>query len=332
MTSDTSASFPDLNIPYFKGHTKRYFVPKFEDIPLERVVLYEYPVGVKEYALIFEIGLSWAELWEKAHNKIQSLEDEDISNLPWGEVQPPEDQEKGYNEEDKEGLRNLDEVTYEEKCKYIEPHERLSLLLDKHKEEPDVALLLKLRLRQEKAGFNLTFVEEDNKGNIKAILGDMKDEWGLCSAFKKVYWKEIRPADYLKEWDFFIKMQDEPIPEGILLDGTHIILWSRSEAQIDDDRRLEENHPMNFSHSPDYRSVTKNGKNYSLTTNQAAIIQLLHEAFKNGNPEISQELVFDRIGSDAYNPRIRDTFKSNPEASKELIVPGKRKGLIRLNI
>ena len=85
-----------------------------------------------------------------------------------------------------------------------------------------------------------------------------------------------------------------------------------------------------FKHSRDYRSINKDGQDYTLTTNQAIVIDLLHENYKQGTPDISQTFILDTIGTNTT--RLRDVFKDNPEAWNNLVAQGKRKGLYRLNI
>jgi hypothetical protein len=60
------------------------------------------------------------------------------------------------------------------------------------------------------------------------------------------------------------------------------------------------------------------------------VIQLLHEAHKNGNPDVSTAQILERL--ETSNSRWQDTFKSNSEAKKALVIAGKRKGTLRLNL
>jgi hypothetical protein len=85
-----------------------------------------------------------------------------------------------------------------------------------------------------------------------------------------------------------------------------------------------------FSHSVDYRSVCLGGKRFTLTSRQAQVIQLLHGAHEKATPEIGAQYILEEIGSP--NSRLRDSFKSNQEAWKALVRPGKKKGTIRLNV
>lgn len=88
--------------------------------------------------------------------------------------------------------------------------------------------------------------------------------------------------------------------------------------------------PEKFKHSEDYSSVSLNGKPFTLTPRQAQVIQLLHAAYENGTPEIGSQFILEKIESP--NSRLRDTFKSNPDAWKTLIKAGAKKGTVRLNI
>ena len=103
-----------------------------------------------------------------------------------------------------------------------------------------------------------------------------------------------------------------------------------------------------FKHLPDYRSVNLKGILFELTFQQGQVIKILHEAYCNGTPYVSQahileELIDDDNGNDGNNEnendnlkrtgnRLRDIFRSNPDAWKGLIARGKRKGTYRLNI
>ncbi len=85
-----------------------------------------------------------------------------------------------------------------------------------------------------------------------------------------------------------------------------------------------------FTHSQDYRSVTIRGNAFNLTGRQAQIIEILDEARTSGNPDISVALILERL--ETKNGRWQDTFKSNADAKKALIVIGRRKGTLRLNV
>jgi hypothetical protein len=85
-----------------------------------------------------------------------------------------------------------------------------------------------------------------------------------------------------------------------------------------------------FTHSDDYRTVKIRAETHTLTTHQAAMIQILHEAHENGNPDVSIVRILDRRGTP--NSRWQDTWKSNQNARTALIQRGARKGTLRLNL
>lgn len=85
-----------------------------------------------------------------------------------------------------------------------------------------------------------------------------------------------------------------------------------------------------FSHSDDYRSVRLTGRSFTLTPRQAQIIQILHSAHEKRTPDIGMQFILEKI--DSPSSRLRDSFKSNPEAWKALVKPGNKKGTIRLNV
>ena len=177
----------------------------------------------------------------------------------------------------------------------------------------------------------------------------------IDEAFKNVYVFPVENMDNRrKDWAFYVKFKNtelnanaakpvftlfinQTIPEldkKSPLEKTVDIQDTKVELEnvVKDGRIADAPSLEGFSHSPDYRSVTIKGQTFVLTTNQAAIVQCLHEAYDNGNPELSQAYVFERIGSSALNPRLNDTFKGKSEAKKALIATGKGKGTIRLNI
>ena len=72
-----------------------------------------------------------------------------------------------------------------------------------------------------------------------------------------------------------------------------------------------------FKHSPDYRSYA------------AQAVQLLHEQYLNGTPEVGKDYILEELGTPSK--RLRDIFQCCPRW-KELIVPGEKRGTYRLNL
>jgi len=82
-------------------------------------------------------------------------------------------------------------------------------------------------------------------------------------------------------------------------------------------------------HSADYHSIRWRGEYYTLTHFQAASIKLLHEAYLNDTPDLSEQYIVTTIDSECK--RMRDLFRNSP-LWDTLVIPGKRKGLLRLNL
>lgn len=85
-----------------------------------------------------------------------------------------------------------------------------------------------------------------------------------------------------------------------------------------------------FSHSDDYRSVRWRGRPYALTLQQAQVVEILHQAWKAGHPDVSQLEIMDRVG----NPhgRLRGTFRGSGLFGNGFLVTIRRRGLYRLDI
>ena len=84
-----------------------------------------------------------------------------------------------------------------------------------------------------------------------------------------------------------------------------------------------------FTHTEDYRSVTIHGETYTLTSDQAAMVKILHEAYEKENPDLSIAYVME--GLEKKTSRWQDTFRSSPSAKRALI-KSNRKGTLRLNL
>jgi hypothetical protein len=87
-----------------------------------------------------------------------------------------------------------------------------------------------------------------------------------------------------------------------------------------------------FVHSPDFRSIRKDGKEFTLTSKQAQVIQMLSEAKEAGTPDLGQGYVIEKVSGETSIRRIRDFFKADLDAWKALLEPGNKKGTFRLKI
>jgi hypothetical protein len=83
-------------------------------------------------------------------------------------------------------------------------------------------------------------------------------------------------------------------------------------------------------HSEDYISVTLHGRTWVLTSRQAQMIKILHEAHESGMPDVRIDRILVELGATAS--QWQDTWKSSPEARRALIKSGLRKGTLRLNL
>jgi len=87
-----------------------------------------------------------------------------------------------------------------------------------------------------------------------------------------------------------------------------------------------------LKHTPDYRSVNWRGEDLSFTPDQAIIIKALHEAYKNGTPDVGQRHLFKQ--ADRQSDRLRDLFRSKhaKDIWGRFVIPGKTRGTYRLNL
>ncbi len=85
-----------------------------------------------------------------------------------------------------------------------------------------------------------------------------------------------------------------------------------------------------FIHSPDYRSVNIDGKQFSLSLQEARIIELLHKEYMDGTPAVGKDYIFVELDIDAKpNKRLRDCF-TNRKIYRALIRKDRQN--YRLNI
>ena len=82
-----------------------------------------------------------------------------------------------------------------------------------------------------------------------------------------------------------------------------------------------------FEHSPCYRSVRWREQDFRFTAMQAHALGILHDNYKRGLPDTSQQALLTEIESKSR--RLRDIFRNSP-AWKTLIVAGERRGTYRL--
>ena len=86
---------------------------------------------------------------------------------------------------------------------------------------------------------------------------------------------------------------------------------------------------QDFNHSPDYRSIVFRGKYYTLTSFAAQAMQILHEQYRKGVPEVSKDYILEEVGSSSK--RLRDIFQCC-QGWREFVIPGEKRGTYKLNM
>lgn len=84
-----------------------------------------------------------------------------------------------------------------------------------------------------------------------------------------------------------------------------------------------------FVHNPDYTRVYLNGEEYDLPFDKGKLIQVLHEAYQNGNPVLSKKYAMEKAG---LKGRFTDLFKTARTVKEALIVEENNGRSCRLNI
>ena len=110
---------------------------------------------------------------------------------------------------------------------------------------------------------------------------------------------------------------------------TTMTLENESAFQGLESNRAKQLPLLHSSHSEDYVSITFNDQTFTLTSRQAQVVQILHEAHKNELPDVVQHHILEELGS--QRSRLRDTFKRS-DLWGTLIVQGKKSGTYRLNL
>jgi hypothetical protein len=137
--------------------------------------------------------------------------------------------------------------------------------------------------------------------------------------------------DYKPFFESFLAMKREGHSADIFIDFRDPNTQHQSVGAAEESVFLRQSDaPSLFTHSSDFHSVTLRGQQFSLTPSQAQVVERLFEAYQNGTPEIGQHTLI--VGLELQSRRLRDIFKSRPEAWGTLVVPGRTRGTYRLNI
>lgn len=135
-------------------------------------------------------------------------------------------------------------------------------------------------------------------------------------------------ASVLRVMETQIATHTAALASGKVSPNSLLALVASGMTPTDESIRANGEHE-DFRHSEDFRSVFLRGQEYTLTTQQAQIVEMLYDAHRNKTPDLSPEYILDRIGSPGS--RFRDSFR-NSDAWGTLVVPGKRRGTYRLNL
>jgi len=113
-------------------------------------------------------------------------------------------------------------------------------------------------------------------------------------------------------WHFFEWFQDNnfPLPENIRPIGN-----------------TEE-----FAHLKDYSSVWLKDVRYELNEIQSGIIQVLHEAHKDGKPYLNFSTIIDKCDAPTNADKMSDIFKKHKETMHALIFYNRSRTQYKLNI
>jgi hypothetical protein len=84
-----------------------------------------------------------------------------------------------------------------------------------------------------------------------------------------------------------------------------------------------------FRASPDYRQVWLRGEKFTLTTNQARVVQLLYETQAQGTSALSQGFILEEL--EIESKRLSQVFRRS-NAWGKLVVRAEGKGMYRLNV
>jgi len=129
-----------------------------------------------------------------------------------------------------------------------------------------------------------------------------------------------RAKEILADW-LYDEWQDDFRAVLVRVERESAIIKQRSDRQPDDPPAGDD--PPTVVHSPDFRSVSWFGVNYSFTPNQAACVKTLWEAWQSGAPDVGGETLLQ--AAVASTQRIDVVFRDNA-AWGTMVVQGGTKG------
>jgi hypothetical protein len=174
--------------------------------------------------------------------------------------------------------------------------------------------------------------EEQMADQQNAMLGMLKRRGILGPIVWAAYWGDRDLADCERLWVLEGELAElyAYLNAGIASKTGMPELQSSSFGKLAKVKKAASGRDLPFAHSYDYRTVTVRGKTYRLTSQQAQMINILHEAHKNGTPELSIAGILEQL--EKKSSRWQDTWKTNKRARIALIQSGERKGALHLKL
>jgi len=156
------------------------------------------------------------------------------------------------------------------------------------------------------------------------------DYWFSLKSFRKLR-ADISKKTHLERHDQYDTREygkaGHPYPLVCTFTGeTELRTFLRSETREPPDESV-------FRASPDYRSVNWCGEEISLSPMRAHVVEILHQAFLNGTPDVSQHYILETIGTTSTS--LKEVFQEKDKESRirgRLIIQGRTKGTVRLHI
>lgn len=136
----------------------------------------------------------------------------------------------------------------------------------------------------------------------------------------------------LKTWmENLVSLLREPAPEGVQVNVTFDAASERQIEHIGAPQAVSGQNKFAdvFTHSDDFRIVCLRGQNFPLTSKQADAVEFLFNLHQSGISEAHLQRI---TRAAECSERLRDLFRSSPDAWGTLIVKGTRSGFYRLNI
>jgi hypothetical protein len=105
-------------------------------------------------------------------------------------------------------------------------------------------------------------------------------------------------------------------------------LFEEMEGRQDHASRQSQRPPVDRDHSPDFRSVNWDGRSFEFTPAQAAVVEILWDAYERKLEGVGHAHLLDKSGSDGK--RLVDVFKGNPAWGTMIGQVPNHRGLYRL--